>query len=59
MVRDAGLDTWSLSDRATKRASPVGIAGRNVKAGPLTLGRWGRKWRSRAPEQTEHDRGSG
>jgi hypothetical protein len=31
MVRGAGLDTWSLSDRATQRASPVGIAGRNVK----------------------------
>ena len=26
MVRDAGLDTWSLSDRATKLVSPAGIA---------------------------------
>jgi hypothetical protein len=52
-----------LSDHATKLASPVGIAGLNVKghrtAGPSTLGRRGRKWRSEAPEGSEHDRGSG
>ena len=27
MVRDAGLDTWSLPDRATKLGFPTGIAG--------------------------------
>ena len=27
MVRDAGLDTWSQSDRATKLGFPTGIAG--------------------------------
>ena len=31
MVRDAGLDTWVLSDRATKLVSPAGIAGRETK----------------------------
>ena len=31
VVSGAGEGAWSLSDRATHRASPVGIAGRNVK----------------------------
>ena len=30
MVRDADLDTWVLSDRATKLVSPAGIAGRET-----------------------------
>ena len=31
MVRDAGLDTRSQSDRATKLVSPVGITGLKTK----------------------------
>eukprot|EP00966_Prymnesium_polylepis_P251631 5817443-Prymnesium_polylepis.1 len=31
MVRDAGLDTWSLSDHATKLASSAQITGRETK----------------------------
>eukprot|EP00966_Prymnesium_polylepis_P252536 5838188-Prymnesium_polylepis.1 len=31
MVRDTSRDAWELSDHATKLASPVGIAGLNVK----------------------------
>ena len=31
VVRCAGLDTWVLSDRATKLVSPVGITGLKTK----------------------------
>ena len=37
MVRDAGLDAWSLPDRATKLGFPTGIAGLDFEGDRTTF----------------------
>eukprot|EP00966_Prymnesium_polylepis_P141796 3273995-Prymnesium_polylepis.1 len=39
MIRDAGLDTWSLSDHTTKLVSPAGVVGRETKGHRRTFSR--------------------
>eukprot|EP00966_Prymnesium_polylepis_P239535 5539671-Prymnesium_polylepis.2 len=62
VVRNTSREThgsFQTMQRSSDRLSASPVAKLKVTAGPLTLGRRGRKWQSRVPQRSEHDRGSG